>query len=270
MNRRRVAAVVRKEWAEAVRNRTLVWSYAGVAALLLAMPLVLAFLLVDLVAADLQSDRAAEEALRLLERLDPAVAALPFRERVQVLLLRQMVPLYLILPVLGAMSIATYSVVGEKTSRSLEPLLVTPLTTRELLFSKSLAAAVPSVAGAWLTFGLFALATVSLGGPRVAALTLDAAAWLTILLVGPLVALLGIGAGVLVSARAKDPRSAQQIGSLVLLPLIALVVAQTAGAFLLSPLWVLAGAAVLALLGVVLFRWGVRLFDRERIFSDWR
>ena len=270
MNRRRVAAVVGKEWAEVVRNRTLVWSYAAVAALLLAMPLVLAFVLVDAVAADLRSDPGAEEVLRLLERRIPALAALPAREQMQVFLLRQMVPLYLILPVLGAMSIATYSVVGEKTSRSLEPLLVTPLTAGELLFSKSLAAAVPSVAGAWLTFGLFAAATLALGGPRVAALVTDGAAWLTILLIGPLFALLGIGAGVLVSARAKDPRSAQQIGSLVLLPLIALVVAQVAGAFLLSPLWVLAGAAFLAVLVALLFRWGVRLFDRERIFSDWR
>lgn len=270
MNRRRVAAVVRKEWAEAVRNRAIVWSYAAVAALLLALPLVLAFLLVGVIAADLRSDRGAEEVLRLLERIDPAIAALPFEEQVQVLLLRQMVPVYLILPVLGAMSIATYSVVGEKTSRSLEPLLVTPLTAGELLFAKSLAAAVPSVAGAWLTFGLFAAATRALGGSRVAALVTDGTAWLTILLIGPLFALLGIGAGVLVSARAKDPRSAQQVGSLLLLPLIALVVAQSAGAFLLSPLWVVAGAVLLAVLGVLLFRWGVRLFDRERIFTEWR
>lgn len=270
MNRRRVAAVVRKEWAEAVRNRTIVWSYAAVAALLLALPLVLAFVLIDAVAADLRSDPGAAEVLQLLERRIPALAALSPREQVQVILLRQMVPLYLILPVLGAMSIASYSVVGEKTSRSLEPLLVTPLTAGELLFSKSLAAAVPSVAGAWLTFCVFAAATVALGGTAVAAPVADGAAWLTIALIGPLIALLGIGAGVLVSARAKDPRSAQQIGSLVLLPLIALVAAQTTGAFLLSPVWVLAGAAVLAALVVLFFRWGVRLFDRERIFTDWR
>jgi ABC-2 type transport system permease protein len=270
VNRRRVAAVVGKEWAEAVRNRTIVWTYAVVALVLLAMPLVLAFVLIDGVAADLRSDPASEEVLRLLEGRRPALAALADRERMQVLLLRQMVPLYLILPVLGAMSIATFSVVGEKTSRSLEPLLVTPLTAGELLFSKTLAAAVPAVAGAWLTFGAFVAATLGLGGTRVAAMVADGAAWLTILLIGPLIALLGIGAGVLVSARAKDPRSAQQIGSLVLLPLIVLVAAPTKAAFLLSPLWVLAGAALLAVLVTLLFRWGVRLFDRERIFTHWR
>jgi ABC-2 type transport system permease protein len=270
VSRRRLAALLRKEWAEVVRNRTLVSTYALVAVVLLALPLVLAFAVVDLVAADLEAQRGGDELLRLLERQLPAVLDLPGREQVQVLLLRQLVPLYLILPVLGAMSIATYSVVGEKTSRSLEPLLATPLTTGELFFGKSLAAAVPSVAGAWLTFGLFAGAVRVLGGPRVAALAIDGAAWLTILLIGPLLALLAIGAGVLISARAKDPRSAQQVGSLLLLPVIALVAVQAAGAVLLSASWVLAGAAVLAALGALFFRWGVRLFDRERIFTDWR
>jgi hypothetical protein len=89
-------------------------------------------------------------------------------------------------------------------------------------------------------------------------------------LIVPLAALLGIGAGVVVSARAKDPRGAQQIGGLLVLPVVALVVAQTAGVFLLGPGFVVAGALFLAVLDAALLAWASRRFDRERVFVDWR
>lgn len=89
-------------------------------------------------------------------------------------------------------------------------------------------------------------------------------------IIGPLVALFGIGSGVVVSARAADPRGAQQIGGIVVLPVVALVVAQAAGGFLLGIGFVLVGAFVLALLDFALLAWGSRRFDRERVFVDWR
>jgi ABC-2 type transport system permease protein len=171
---------------------------------------------------------------------------------------------------MGAMSVATYSIVGEKASRSLEPLLATPLTSGELLLAKTLAAALPAVAGTWVAFALFACGVVACGGWALARVVLDAAAWGTILLIVPLAALLGIGAGVVVSARAKDPRGAQQVGGVLVLPVVAIVAAQAAGVFLLGARFVLVGALVLALVDAALLWWGSRRFDRERVFVAWR
>lgn len=51
----------------------------------------------------------------------------------QVYMLNLFTLMFMILPVTIPVTIAAYSIVGEKTTRSLEPLLATPITTTELL-----------------------------------------------------------------------------------------------------------------------------------------
>ena len=203
------------------------------------------------------------------ERL-PGFDTLAAGDQARAFLLRQLVMIFTILPVVSTMTIATYSIVGEKRSRSLEPLLATPVSTGELLLGKSLAAVLPSVALTWVAWLGFGLALRLWYGPALAAVVLDLAAWLMILLIVPLIAVLAVAAGILVSSRSADPRSAQQIGSLILLPVIALLMAQLTGFFLLGGVFVALGAAVLAALDVALLAWGRRLFQRERILVRWR
>lgn len=270
MNRRRLRALLRKEWAEARRNRAVVWTFLLLAAIFITLPLVLAFGFSEAMRAELEREPTAAAMLELLVKQHPEVAALPGIAQVQAIVLRQVLPLFLILPLFVSMSVATYSIVGEKASRSLEPLLATPLSTGELLLGKSVAAVVPAVLGTWAAFAVLAAGVFFLGGAAVAAVVLDAAAWGTILLICPLVALFGIGSGVVVSARATDPRGAQQIGGILVLPVVALVAAQATGVFLLGVPFVLVGAVLLALLDLALLAWGSRRFDRERVFVDWR
>ena len=59
------------------------------------------------------------------------------------------------MPLMVPVTIAAYSIVGEKITRSLEPLLATPVTTTELLLGKGLAAALPGVGTAWACYGIF-------------------------------------------------------------------------------------------------------------------
>ena len=74
----------------------------------------------------------------------------------------------------------------------------------------------------------------------------------------------------LVSARANDPRTAQQFGALLILPLTGLFMAQMTGMVVLTiPLTLL----VMAGLGVVwgfLLALGIAVFDRETILTRWR
>ena len=65
-----------------------------------------------------------------------------------------------LVPVTSAMSVAAYSVVGEKQARTLEPLLATPITTFELLAGKVLGALLPAVA---LSVHLFAIYLIVAG-----------------------------------------------------------------------------------------------------------
>src|SRR3970282_1605942 len=63
----------------------------------------------------------------------------------QICLINQFLILFMMMPLIIPVAIAAYSIVGEKTTRSLEPLLATPITTEELPPANSLAAAIPAI-----------------------------------------------------------------------------------------------------------------------------
>ena len=265
-----IEAIVRKEWAETLKNKTIVWTFVGLAATFGLMPLALSIGLPALMGQAAFNDPDIATATRLLQQVAPDFTALSPLEQFQVFILRQFLPMFLLLPVMGAMSIATYSIIGEKTSRSLEAVLATPTTTRDLLLAKSLAATIPAVLGTWAVFGLQALLVRLWAGPTVAGYALDTATWTLILVITPLIAFLALGLGVIVSSRATDPRSAQQVAVILILPLIGLIVGQSAGLFLLGLGAVLLAALVMLVLDVLVLLAGVSLFERERILTRWK
>jgi hypothetical protein len=89
-------------------------------------------------------------------------------------------------------------------------------------------------------------------------------------LLTPIFTLLAVGLGVLISSKVKDPNSAQQIGSLVILPVIALLIAQVSGAVQVGVEVVMGIAIVVGLLDLLLLGLTVRLFRREEILTGWQ
>jgi ABC-2 type transport system permease protein len=87
---------------------------------------------------------------------------------------------------------------------------------------------------------------------------------------GPLVELAALQVSVIVSSRSNDPRSAQQITGLLILPITAVFIAQMMGAFVLGPAAMLLGALGMAILNMVLLWIGVQVFHRESILTRWR
>ncbi|HUP01281.1 MAG TPA: ABC transporter permease subunit [Gemmatimonadota bacterium] len=246
MNPGRIRVLIEKDWAELRKERAMIATTLGVTLLLVVVFLAVAI---------------------YVPRIGDA--GVPDRAG-QLLLLRQLVLLLLMVPEFATMAIATYSVIGEKRARSLEPLLATPITTAELLAAKFLSAAIPGIALTWLAFGVSALAVWGLTSADVARLALSGDVLLLVFVIAPLVALLGAGLGVIASSRASDPRSAQQIGVLVIVPLVGLLILQLEGLLSLTPDAILAGAAVLAAGVLLLLRIGVALFRRETILTRWR
>lgn len=270
MNWHRVRTVLNKEWLELRTNRSLMATLIIPLIMFLIIPLFTAFLLPTFLGDALTGDPDIEEVVGLLLETFPGFATLSTLEQFQVYMLRQFLALFLLSPIIGAMSIATYSIIGEKTTRSLEALLASPIRTDELLLAKSLAAALPPILITWLVFLIFAAIIFFMGGINVFVYTLDSAAWGLMGLIAPLVALLGLGLGVIVSSRANDPRTAQQIGGVVVLPIVALLVGQSTGIFLLGLPIVIIAAVVLFLIDLALLGIGVSLFNRESILTKWK
>ena len=265
-----IEAIIRKEWVETLHNRTLVFSFVLVGVMFTIMPLFIAFGLPALIGEAMTSDPDTGPMLSLLTGAMPGFEALTPMQQFQVFSIRQFLPLFLLLPIMGAMSIATYSIIGEKTSRSLEAVLATPTTTRQLLVGKALAASLPAVLGTWLLFLVFYAVVLVLGGVEVARYALDITAWALILLITPVIAFVALGLGVITSSRATDPRSAQQVATLLILPVVGLLIAQVTGLFLIGPRLILIAAVVLLVLAVIVLQIGVRLFQRETILTKWK
>jgi ABC-2 type transport system permease protein len=173
--------------------------------------------------------------------------------------------------VTGSMAVAAHSVIGEKQARTLEPLLATPVTTFELLSAKVLGAALPGVGlmGACFTIYVGAVAIFAERGVWLMMLTPRSLA--LVFIMGPLAALLGLQLAVCASSRVNDPRSAQQLGALIIvLPIVALQIAQFIGGVVLTAGMILAIALLLCAGNAVLMSIAIRLFDRESILTRWK
>jgi ABC-2 type transport system permease protein len=183
---------------------------------------------------------------------------------------QQFLVFFLLMPAYIPLSIATFSIIGEKQARSLEPVLAAPIRTVELLAGKSIAALVPGVLAGWLTYVTFVILASVVYGPALFGVVTDGS-WLTgVFLLGPAVGLSSVVAGVIVSARVSDPRVAQQIGGVVIVPIIGLVLVQATGTLLVGPVGYVLLSLVVLVISLIGLRVGVRLFDREAILTRWR
>jgi ABC-2 type transport system permease protein len=179
--------------------------------------------------------------------------------------------MFMLIPLFVPVNIAAYSIVGEKTTRSLEPLLATPITTSELLAGKNLASVIPAVIATWVGFAIFAVGTVIItGGGTLAQAFFDPMWLIAVIVAGPLMAVLSVNFSIMVSSRVNDPRVAEQLSAVVILPILAIFFGQIAGLFVLNSTLILILCVVLVLVDILMVYLAVRLFQRETILTRWK
>jgi ABC-2 type transport system permease protein len=189
----------------------------------------------------------------------------------QVYMVNQFTLLFMMIPLIIPVNIAAYSIVGEKTTRSLEPLLATPITTAELLTAKNLAAVIPAVLSTWIGFGIYAAgASLIVTNYRILASLFDLMWLLAIFLVGPLLAVLSVNFSIMVSSRVNDPRVAEQLSAVVIVPVLAIFFGQVTGLLFLNRSFIIWMAAAVLLVDLVMLYLAVRLFQRETILTRWK
>ncbi|TVP73790.1 MAG: hypothetical protein EA340_01920 [Nitriliruptor sp.] len=266
------------------------WSWRGIAAVtrrdlrvvrgskpvIIPMILVPAILLVVLPAAMVLTVRLGADAIDLgdidamVGALSPEVAARvaadPTAGIIEVALVYLLSPLLLIVPLMTASVIAADAIAGERERQTLEGLLLTPLTDRELFTAKLLSAWLPAVAvgvvGGVVYAAVAELTTIGLVEHRL----FPNLVWAGLVLwVGPAIAAVSLGITVLVSARVRTVQEAFQLAGIVVLPVIALIVSQAAGVLVLSPVLVLAGGAVIWVVAALLLPAGARAVSRTRL-----
>jgi ABC-2 type transport system permease protein len=140
-------------------------------------------------------------------------------ECAQYFIISQFLLLFMLIPLAIPVTIASYSVVGEKSTRTLEPVMATPITTAEFLTGRGLAA---------------------------------------------------VNVALMVSSRANDPRVAEQLSMIVVLPLLGRFFGRIAGLVIINLDLILWLAVALAGIDAGLIAFAVQLFQRESILTRWK
>ena len=258
-------ALVKKEWREVFRQRIVLFSTAFMPLIVSAIPV---FTLYSM--RGVEDISQIDELGNMLVFAEQACIGLSSIECAHYLLLQQFMLLFLLVPVIVPVTIAAYSIVGEKAGKTLEPLLATPISTTQLLLGKALAAVLPAMAATLLGFAVYLTGTALLSTPTVLARLLSPLWLLGVFIVGPLLSIASVSFAVMISSRVNDPRVAEQLSALVMLPILALFVGQILGLLLLDAKNMLLLATFLVLLDAALLFFATQLFQRETILTRWK
>jgi len=261
----RIKAIIIKEWREVFKNRFVLFTVAFLPIMMTALPLVILYFTGS------SDDFGGISAADLPPQFASLCGDLSGGDCMQYYIVTQFILLFMMVPIIVPMTVASYSIVGEKTTRTLEPLLVTPVSTIEILIGKGLAGVIPAVLATWTGYLLYAAgAYLMVQNPLVVGKLFDPLWLIAIFIVGPLLSVLGVSIAVMISSRVNDPRVAEQISGIFVLPVVFIFVGQTTGLILVNEQFILWMAAALVVLDSVLFYFAVQVFQRETILSRWK
>ncbi|PGK52305.1 hypothetical protein CN918_31430 [Priestia megaterium] len=181
----------------------------------------------------------------------------------------QLVSIFLMVTVINSMVTATSSFVSEKERGTLETLLFSPITIKELFVGKILASFIPSIIITYVAYlASFALIN-SLTFKVFHSLLFINPMWLLLMFwVVPALVLFNILLNVLISAKMKTYQEAQQFGGLLILPFVGLIVSQATGLFLVSPMVLIILGALLYALVVGLLLLITKMTKRNSLFES--
>jgi ABC-2 type transport system permease protein len=266
----RVVSLARKDARELMRNPgAIIPPVLMVFASL--FPLFLVVFLVPMLMGETltESGEFAEEAANAAAGI-PELAGLSGEALIQTFLFNQFSLLLLLVPIVSATALATHAVIGEKQSKALEPLLATPISTIELLAAKTLTPFVFALTLSWIAVVIAIAGLVAIGEPGLWRSLLTMRLFMLFVVFGPLVELASLQVSVLVSSRTNDPRSAQQLTALLILPVTVVFVAQLMGVMIVGTTTIALAAIGCVVLNGILAWVGVKVFQRESILTRWR
>ena len=237
-------------------------------AVLLIVPLALTivlpsiFVLVTAFAPD-----AASDFQKILDMLPADNGARSQQQRIFGLILNNIMPVFfLMIPIMASSVMAASSFVGEKEKHTLETLLYSPLSLKQMFQAKILAGFSVGMMVSYISFAammlVLELEVFLLTGKAI----LPSSSWLAImLLIAPAISIIAIAVTVRSSAKAQTIEEAQQRAVFLVFPILALLIGPFTGIFLISAGLLWGVGAVLAALDVLLMRGAAGSFTYEKL-----
>lgn len=237
-------------------------------AVLLIVPLALTivlpsiFVLVTAFAPD-----AASDFQKILDMLPADNGARSQQQRIFGPILNNIMPVFfLMIPIMASSVMAASSFVGEKEKHTLETLLYSPLSLKQMFQAKILAGFSVGMMVSYISFAammlVLELEVFLLTGKAI----LPSSSWLAImLLIAPAISTIAIAVTVRRSAKAQTIEEAQQRAVFLVFPILALLIGQFTGILLISAGLLWGVGAVLAALDVLLMRGAAGSFTYEKL-----
>lgn len=253
---RKVVVILRKEFREILQQRVLLFS-------ILLPPLV--FIVIPLFVLQLGGNGSRASTLHI-----PSLQGLTLQEYRQGVVGTEFSNIYILLSMIVPSTIAAYSIIGEKTSHTLEPLLATPVRRWQLLAGKILSALLPAVLVTWVSGGLFIAEFAIMTDANVVS-HVATGGWLILFLAGtPLLALIAVSVMTAISSRVSDTRTAQQLSIWAVVPVIGIILGELSGQFELTVQVAIIACLILIPIAIALTWGAAQLFQRETILTRWR
>lgn len=273
MNRGAIAAIARKDM-RGITSNFQVWFPMVLLPLLFTVVMPGAMMLVLSITGGQLGD-GLDKVAELLDKIaSPAVretlSALPsVRHQIAYYAANYMVaPFFLLIALMVSTGVSAQSFAGEKERGTLESLLFAPIDLPSLFAGKVLAAFLPSMGLSLICFVLYGLTVNLTGWSMFGEIFFPALNWLPLmLLVIPMVSLCSILVSVFISARVATFQAAYQMSGMVVLPVVALLPGQLAGAVVLDTLTLSLIGLGLAVVALLLLKVLAGRLDRGALFE---
>jgi ABC-2 type transport system permease protein len=178
-------------------------------------------------------------------------------------------PMFLMFPLMFSTIIAAESFAGERERKTMESLLYTPATDKELFFGKVMAGFVPALIISWGSFIVYTIVVNVLGWPVFGRIWFPLDTWYPLILwISPALALLGVSFTVLISSKTPTFMGAYQSSSALVILVVALMIGQVSGVVYLN-----VGVGMLVglfcwLIAITLTVIAIKNFNRSKLLTS--
>lgn len=169
------------------------------------------------------------------------------------------------MPIIITSVIAAETIAGERERKTMEALLTTPLTEKEIVTGKIISSFIPSFIATTVAIITFSIVMDIILYPLIGRIFFpDLISIIFLFVVSPIITIIAVEGLILVSTRVSTVRDATQLGGLLLIPLLMLIGLQVVLFFYNIILGIVVGPIVLLLIAAGLFKISTSLFKREK------
>jgi ABC-2 type transport system permease protein len=274
MKWKNVITIAKKDWIEVRQNKYAMMAMMIVPVIFVViMPLVFTLLIPNLNVTPQEVLNSDSDIQFFVQRMPETLARFidfgkPMESMIVLMLGFMLAPMFLIMPLMFATTIAAESFAGERERKTIESLLYTPASDADLLVGKVTAAAIPSILITWVGFAVYTLILNLAPYHFFQRIWFPLPTWWPLIFwITPALVVLGIAMTVIISARVQNFLGAYQTSSSMVLIVVLLFAGQMSGVLYLSVGVEMIIGAVFWIIAFVIGYFAVKTFNRGSLLT---